>query len=80
VFPATELIATSEVFTAINIQVEVFWVVTPGSVMVGYWRFGGSCCLHFQGEEVKNGGNMILRNVGILSHHYTASKQHNSTW
>jgi hypothetical protein len=31
-------------------QVEVLSVVTPCSVVVGYQRFGGSCCLHLQGE------------------------------
>jgi hypothetical protein len=30
-----------EVFTAVKIQAEVFWVVTPCSVAVGYQRFGG---------------------------------------
>jgi hypothetical protein len=27
-----------EVFTAVKIQVEVFWVVTPCSVVIGYQR------------------------------------------
>jgi len=27
-------------------QDEVFWVVTPCSVVVGYQRFGGPCCSH----------------------------------
>jgi hypothetical protein len=39
-----------EVFTTIEIQVQFFWVVTPCSVVVGYQRFGGPCCLHLQGE------------------------------
>jgi len=30
-------------------QVEVFWVVTPFGVVVGYQRFGEPCC-HLQGE------------------------------
>jgi len=30
----------------VKIQVEVFWVVTPCSVVVGYQRFGEPCCLH----------------------------------
>jgi hypothetical protein len=47
-----------EAFTAV-IQVEVFWVATPCSVVVGYRRFGGS---------------MELSNVGILSQHYTTSQ------
>jgi hypothetical protein len=29
---------------AMKIQVEVFWVVTPCSDVVGYRRFGGQCC------------------------------------
>jgi len=37
-------------FTLWGFQVEVFWVVTPCGVVVGYQRFGGPCCLHFQGE------------------------------
>jgi hypothetical protein len=32
--------ARFEVFMAVNIQVEVFWVVTPCNVAVGYRRFG----------------------------------------
>jgi len=37
-----------EVFTAVKILVEVFWVLTPCGVAVGYQCFGGPCCLHFQ--------------------------------
>jgi hypothetical protein len=33
-------------------QVEVCWVVTLCSVVVGYQRFGGPCCLHLQGEDI----------------------------
>jgi len=33
------------------IQVVVFSVVTPCSVAVGHQRFGGSSCLHLQGED-----------------------------
>jgi hypothetical protein len=36
--------------TAVKIQVEVVWVVTPCKVVVGYQRFRGPCCLHLQGE------------------------------
>jgi hypothetical protein len=32
-------------------QVEVFWFVTPCSVVVGYQRFRGPCCLHLQGHN-----------------------------
>jgi len=31
-------------------QVEVFWVVTLCSLVVGDQRFGGPCCTHLQGE------------------------------
>jgi hypothetical protein len=33
--------ARRQVFTAVKIQTEVFWVVTPCSVAVEYQRFGG---------------------------------------
>jgi len=38
-----------EAVTAMNIQVEVFQIVTPRSVVVRYQRFGGAFCLHLQG-------------------------------
>jgi len=53
----------------VEIPVEVFWVVTPCTAVVGYRRFGGSYCLHLEDE---NGGTMTLRNVGILPRQYTA--------
>jgi len=40
----------------VMIQVEFFWVVMPCSTMVGISTFHG-----------EDGGNMDLRNVGILS-------------
>jgi hypothetical protein len=42
----------SEIFTATKIEV-IFWVVTSCSDVVGYHCFGGSCCLHLQGEVMK---------------------------
>jgi hypothetical protein len=39
-----------DVFTAVKIQVNVFWVVTPYSDVVEHQCFGGPCCLHLQGE------------------------------
>jgi hypothetical protein len=44
----TEAITRFEVLTAVIIQVEAFWIVTPCSVVVGYQRFGELCCLHLQ--------------------------------
>jgi hypothetical protein len=43
--------AIFEAFMAVMIQVEVFCVVMPCSVVVGYHRFRGPCCLHRQGES-----------------------------
>jgi len=45
-----------------KIQIVIFWVLTPCSYVVGYRRFRGSRCR-------RHG----LRNVGILSYHYTLS-------
>jgi hypothetical protein len=33
-------------------QVELLWIVTPRSDVVGYQRFGGPCCLHLHLEEL----------------------------
>jgi hypothetical protein len=47
---------------------EVFWVLTPCSIVViRYQKFRGPCCLHLHPEV---GGSMELRNVGILAQHY----------
>jgi hypothetical protein len=35
-----------------KVHVEVFWDVTPCSVVVGYQRFRGPWCLHLQGEGI----------------------------
>jgi hypothetical protein len=43
-------------------QIEVFWLVTPCSVVVGYRRFGSPYCLHLQGEIGGIGHNGI--NIG----------------
>jgi hypothetical protein len=40
--------ARLEVFMAVKIQVQVIWVVTPHSFVVGYQHFGGIYCLHLQ--------------------------------
>jgi hypothetical protein len=39
-----------ETSAAVMFQVEVLWVVTPYSVVVGYHRFRCPFCLHLQGE------------------------------
>jgi hypothetical protein len=38
-----------EVSSAVRIQVQIFWVVTHCSFVVGYQCFGRPCCLHFSG-------------------------------
>jgi hypothetical protein len=35
-----------EVLTAVSTKMAVFWVVAPCSLVEGYQRFGGRCCLH----------------------------------
>jgi hypothetical protein len=40
---------------AVKVHVEIFIVVTPCSIVVGYQRFRSLCCLHLQGED---GGSM----------------------
>jgi hypothetical protein len=40
-----------EFLTAVKIQVEVFWVVTPSSVVVGYQRSRGPYWLHLDNSE-----------------------------
>jgi len=56
-----------------KLQFEVLWVTTPCSILVGYRRFRGPCCLHLQGWN-EDGGSMDLWNVGILPQHNTASQ------
>jgi hypothetical protein len=43
-----------------KIQVEFFWVVTQYSVVVGYQRFRGPCCLHLQAEVAGRQAVMVL--------------------
>jgi hypothetical protein len=31
-----------------NIQIMVFWILTPSRLACGYKRFGGTCCLHIK--------------------------------
>jgi hypothetical protein len=59
------------VFTVVKIEVEVFWVVTPCHVVVGYHHFGGPYCLYL---HPKDGGSIDLRNVYFLPQNYTASQ------
>jgi hypothetical protein len=42
-------IARFEVLTTVSTKMAVFWVVAPCSLVQGYRRFRGACCLHHQG-------------------------------
>jgi len=53
-----------EVFTAVNIQIEAIWVVTPCRIMVGYQL----------SEVPEDEGSMDIRNVAVLPQYYTASQ------
>jgi hypothetical protein len=53
-----------------EVQEEIFWVMTPCSVVVGYQRFRG---LHY--PEYR--GSMDFRSYGILPQQYTASQPEN---
>jgi hypothetical protein len=46
---------TFEVFTTVNNQAEVFCIVMPCSVEVGYKNFGETSCLHLQEFTLKMG-------------------------
>jgi hypothetical protein len=50
-------IARFEVFMAVRIQVEIFWVMMLRSAVVRYQCFGGPYCLHLQLED---GGSTVL--------------------
>jgi hypothetical protein len=49
--------AIFEAFTAVMFQVEMFLVVTPCSVVLGYQRFRGPRCLRLQGKVTGMGEN-----------------------
>jgi hypothetical protein len=46
-------------------QVEVFWVVTPCSVVVGYQPFGGLCWLHLQDDVAGDGKNRHIYSLRV---------------
>jgi hypothetical protein len=44
--------------TNVNIQIAVFWVVTPCSAAIGYRRFGGPCCSHLR--KIGSAWSMVI--------------------
>jgi hypothetical protein len=48
-----------QVLKALKIEVEVFRIVTPCSVAVGYDHFGGPCCLHVQNEAARSWERLV---------------------
>jgi hypothetical protein len=54
---------------AVKIQVEFLWVVTPCSDVVGHQRFGGSCCIHLQGEA-KSLHGVRIQKTSTKSHEF----------
>jgi hypothetical protein len=53
-------------------EIEVFWVVMPCSVVVGYQRSRGPLLSLIPAIHIEDGGSMNLRNIGILPQHYPA--------
>jgi hypothetical protein len=47
-----DVCGSSEAFRAVMFQVEVFWIVTPCNVMVGYQRSRGPCHLQLHPETL----------------------------
>jgi hypothetical protein len=61
-----------EVFTAVKIQVKVFWAVTPCDAAVGYQCFRGLCCphLHFTLKmDAAWSSVMVVSYCNITCHH-----------
>jgi hypothetical protein len=49
-----------EVFMAVKMQVEVFWVVMPCSYAAGYQCFRKPCCLHLYTEDGRQKGSSMM--------------------
>jgi hypothetical protein len=47
-----------KVLTAASMNLTVFWVIAPCSLVEVYMRFRGICCLHYQGDD--DGGSKHL--------------------
>jgi hypothetical protein len=51
-----------QLFAAVKMDIPVFWVMTPYSLVGSYHCFGRTCCLHYPGgvNGVIAHGNAIL--------------------
>jgi hypothetical protein len=55
-------------------EVKLFWVVMPRSIVVGYQRFRGLCCLHLQGKVTEKESSIVVWNIGILLKQHMVSQ------
>jgi hypothetical protein len=59
-----EVNASSEAFIVVMFQVDIFWIVTPCSVVVGHLCFRDPCFLNVEGEVTRIGRNDIETQTG----------------
>jgi hypothetical protein len=65
-----------EVLTAASMQMAVFWIVAPCSLVEVYQRFRGTCCLHHQGTH---SSPWWWRQQVPLKRWYTSTRIHGAT-
>ena len=46
--------------TSRSFDIEIFWVMTPCSLVCGYWYFGERCCLHIQDALLRRSADKSL--------------------
>jgi hypothetical protein len=67
-------------FTTVMFEVEVFSVLTPYRVLLGYQRFRGQCCLHLQGEVWRWRQHWHLKRWYPTTTQHSVRTQRTSTW
>jgi hypothetical protein len=69
-----------EVFRAVKIQVEVFWVVTPCSAIIGYQHFGEPFSYHFRVKmKVSRLSEMLVPYHNITRRHNPEDQEFSCT-